>query len=186
MSPGCHAKVSEESTTTSAPSTVDANAARLRLNSPHPIARIDTRSGSVGSGPVGSGPVGSGSVGGVWRVISLVTAGSPLSARRGRVRPGPIFRLLSGASMKMSPDIHVGINPGFTRVRALLGAPIAGLTALSPLVGYSFSVTILILGSRTSFGIVYDPSALPGYGGTFVEAFDTHLGAMDSTRTVAP
>ena len=178
MSPGCHAKVSEESTTTtSASSTVEASAARLRLNGPHPIARIDTRSGAVGSGPVG----------GVWRVISPVTAGSPLSARRGRVRPGPIFRLLSGASMKkMSPDIHVGINPGFTRVRTVLGAPIAGLTALSPLVGYSFSVTILILGSRTSFGIVYDPAALPGYGGTFVEAFDTHLGAMDSARTVAP
>lgn len=101
--------------------------------------------------------------------------------------PWPIFRLLSGASMKkMSPDIHVGINPGFTRVRTVLGAPIAGLTALSPLVGYSFSVTILILGTRSSFGLVYDPAALPGYGETFVEAFDTHLGAMDSARTVAP
>lgn len=86
--------------------------------------------------------------------------------------PWPIFRILSGASMKkMSPDIHVGINPGFTRVRTVLGAPLADLTALSPLVGYSFSVTVLILGGRTSFGIVHDGDALPGYGARFIESF---------------
>lgn len=97
--------------------------------------------------------------------------------------PWPIFRLLSGASMKkMSPDIHVGIDPGFTRVRTVLGAPITGLTALSPLVGYSFSVTILILGTRTSFGIVYDGAALPGYGEKFIAAFDEFLGAVESTH----
>lgn len=90
--------------------------------------------------------------------------------------PWPIFRALSGASMsKMSPDIHIGINPGFTRVRTVLGAPIANLTALSPLAGYSFSVTILILGSSTSFGIVYDGAALPGYGERFTTAFDALL-----------
>ncbi|MFT4200456.1 wax ester/triacylglycerol synthase domain-containing protein [Gordonia sp. (in: high G+C Gram-positive bacteria)] len=90
--------------------------------------------------------------------------------------PWPIFRVLSGMSMnRMSPDIHVGINPGFTRVRTVLGAPIEDLTALSPLVGYSFSVTILILGTRTSFGIVYDGEALPGYGERFLTAFDELL-----------
>ncbi len=88
--------------------------------------------------------------------------------------PWPIFRVLSGASMnRMSPDIHVGINPGFTRVRTVLGAPIEDLTALSPLVGYSFSVTILILGGRTSFGIVSDAESLPGYG----ERFAARIGA---------
>jgi len=96
--------------------------------------------------------------------------------------PWPIFRLLSGMSMKrMSPDIHVGVNPGFTRVRTVLGAPIEDLTALSPLVGYSFSVTILILGTRTSFGVVYDGEALPGYGPRFVEAFDAVLSGASST-----
>ncbi|MFB9261393.1 wax ester/triacylglycerol synthase family O-acyltransferase [Dietzia aerolata] len=104
--------------------------------------------------------------------------------------PWPIFRLLSGASMKkMSPDIHVGINPGFTRVRTVLGAPMLGLTALSPLVGYSFSVTVLILGTRTSFGIVYDSEALPGYGATFVEAFNEFLQAdaePEDTATASP
>ncbi|QKT05895.1 diacylglycerol O-acyltransferase [Gordonia sp. X0973] len=90
--------------------------------------------------------------------------------------PWPIFRVLSGASMKkMSPDIHIGVNPGFTRVRTVLGAPINDLTALSPLVGYSFSVTILILGTRTSFGIVYDGQALPDYGEKFRAAFDAVL-----------
>ncbi len=90
--------------------------------------------------------------------------------------PWPIFRALSGASMKkMSPDIHIGINPGFTRVRTVLGAPLKDLTALSPLVGYSFSVTILILGTRTSFGIVYDAATLPGYGERFAAAFSALL-----------
>ncbi|GAA3036565.1 hypothetical protein GCM10010528_16570 [Gordonia defluvii] len=86
--------------------------------------------------------------------------------------PWPIFRILSGVSMnQMSPDAHVGINPGFTRVRTVLGVPIDDLTALSPLVGYSFSVTILVLGTRTSFGIVYDGGALPGYGERFLTTF---------------
>lgn len=94
--------------------------------------------------------------------------------------PWPIFRALSGMSMnRMSPDIHIGINPGFTRVRTVLGVPIDDLTALSPLVGYSFSVTILILGNRTSFGIVYDAAALPGYGERFLSAFDPLLAVVD-------
>lgn len=86
--------------------------------------------------------------------------------------PWPIFRALSQVSMgRMSPDIHVGVNPGFTRVRSVLGAPLTELTALSPLVGYSFSVTAVVLGTRTSFGIVYDAEALPGYGDRFVNTF---------------
>jgi diacylglycerol O-acyltransferase / wax synthase len=77
----------------------------------------------------------------------------------------------------MSPDIHIGINPGFSRLRSVLGKPITELTALSPLAGYSFSVTSLILGKRTSFGIVMDPAALPpGYAATFVEHLDRVLG----------
>ncbi|GAB08200.1 hypothetical protein GOARA_004_00400 [Gordonia araii NBRC 100433] len=99
--------------------------------------------------------------------------------------PWPIFRVLSGASMnRMSPDIHVGINPGFTRVRTVLGVPIDDLTALSPLVGYSFSVTILILGARTSFGIVYDGQSLPGYGERFLQSFDALL--TEATTKTSP
>ena len=87
--------------------------------------------------------------------------------------PWAEMREIVAASMdRMSPDIHIGINPGFTRVRSALGRKIAALTPLSPLVGYSFSVTCLILGGTTTFGIVADPAALPGYPARFIEAFD--------------
>ncbi|WP_067660783.1 wax ester/triacylglycerol synthase domain-containing protein [Nocardia harenae] len=91
--------------------------------------------------------------------------------------PWPVHRAITLASMgRMSPDIHIGINPGFSQVRAVLGTPIAALTPISPLVGYSFSVTGLILGGRTSFGIVTDPAALAdGYAATFAENFDRVL-----------
>ncbi|MFC3961875.1 wax ester/triacylglycerol synthase domain-containing protein [Nocardia jiangsuensis] len=91
--------------------------------------------------------------------------------------PWPVHRAIANASMRrMSPDIHIGINPGFSKVRAVLGNPIATLTPISPLVGYSFSVTSLILGGRTSFGIVTDPAALAdGYAATFAENFDRVL-----------
>lgn len=96
--------------------------------------------------------------------------------------PWPIFRAISAASMaRMSPDIHIGVNPGFSRVRSILGAPLANLTALSPLAGYSFSVTCLILGGQTSFGVVTDPEALPGYAETFVAEFGRTLTAAAST-----
>nr|WP_269781670.1 wax ester/triacylglycerol synthase domain-containing protein [Nocardia bovistercoris] len=87
--------------------------------------------------------------------------------------PWPVRRAIANASLaRMSPDIHIGINPGFSRVRSVLGASIVDLTPLSPLIGYSFSVTSLILGSRTSFGIVTDPAALPeGYATVFAERF---------------
>lgn len=96
--------------------------------------------------------------------------------------PWALRRVIGSAAMKhMSPDIHIGINPGFSQVRSVLGKPITELTALSPLAGYSFSVTSLILGKRTSFGIVTDPAALPsGYAGTFVEQFDRVLGEARS------
>ncbi|WP_206045669.1 wax ester/triacylglycerol synthase domain-containing protein [Nocardia mangyaensis] len=92
--------------------------------------------------------------------------------------PWALRRVIGSAAMKhMSPDIHIGINPGFSRLRSVLGKPITELSALSPLAGYSFSVTSLILGKRTSFGIVMDPAALPpGYADTFVEYFDQVLG----------
>lgn len=90
--------------------------------------------------------------------------------------PWPIQRAIVNASMAhMSPDIHIGVNPGFSRVRSVLGADIAGLTALSPLAGYSFSVTALILGTRTTFGIVTDAQALPGYATDFVSRFQQVL-----------
>ncbi|NKY55111.1 wax ester/triacylglycerol synthase domain-containing protein [Nocardia flavorosea] len=87
--------------------------------------------------------------------------------------PWVLRRITGGAAMKyMGPDIHVGINPGFSRARSVLGTPIVELSALSPLVGYSFSVTSLILGNRTSFGVVADPVSLPeGYADTFVKHF---------------
>ncbi|MGV9827670.1 wax ester/triacylglycerol synthase domain-containing protein [Gordonia sp. NPDC003429] len=95
--------------------------------------------------------------------------------------PWPLQRAAVNASMKkMSPDLHIGVNPGFSRVRSVLGAPIERLTALSPLAGYSFSVTSLVLGTRTTFGVVTDKQALPGYADTFVAALDKVLaGAAD-------
>ncbi|NEW58693.1 diacylglycerol O-acyltransferase, partial [Nocardia cyriacigeorgica] len=91
--------------------------------------------------------------------------------------PWAMQRVIAGAGMAhMSPDIHIGINPGFSRIRAVLGQRIAELTPLSPMAGYSLSVTALILGNKTSFGIVIDPAALPvGYTDTFVEHFDRVL-----------
>ncbi|WP_159922780.1 MULTISPECIES: wax ester/triacylglycerol synthase domain-containing protein [Nocardia] len=91
--------------------------------------------------------------------------------------PWAVQRAIAAAAMAhMSPDIHIGLNPGFSRIRAVLGKPIAELTPLSPLAGYSLSVTVLILGSKTSFGIVTDPTALAvGYADTFVEHFDRML-----------
>ncbi|MFT3716332.1 MAG: wax ester/triacylglycerol synthase family O-acyltransferase [Gordonia sp. (in: high G+C Gram-positive bacteria)] len=100
--------------------------------------------------------------------------------------PWPIFRVLSNASMRrMSPDVHIGINPGFTRVRTVLGTSIDDLIALSPLVGYSFSVTVLVLGTRTSFGVVVDGDRLDGYGARFADAFTRRLADADvSTEPV--
>lgn len=90
--------------------------------------------------------------------------------------PWPVMRAIVGASMsRMAPDIHIGVNPGFSRVRSVLGRRIVALTPLSPLGGYSFSVTSLILGDRTTFGIVTDPQALPGYAARFAAAFDKVL-----------
>ncbi|WP_280234078.1 wax ester/triacylglycerol synthase domain-containing protein [Nocardia cyriacigeorgica] len=91
--------------------------------------------------------------------------------------PWAMQRVIAGAGMAhMSPDIHIGVNPGFSRIRAVLGQTIAELTPLSPLAGYSLSVTALILGNKTSFGIVIDPAALPaGYADTFAEHFDRVL-----------
>ncbi len=93
-------------------------------------------------------------------------------AAAGPTPPWPVMRAIVGASMsRMGPDIHIGVNPGFTRVRSVLGRRITTLTPLSPLGGYSFSVTSLILGDRITFGVVTDPVALPGYASRFVEAF---------------
>ncbi|MGX1812104.1 wax ester/triacylglycerol synthase domain-containing protein [Nocardia sp. NPDC055321] len=91
--------------------------------------------------------------------------------------PWPVQRLIANAAMAhMSPDVHIGINPGFSRIREVLGKRITELTALSPLAGYSFSVTSLILGKNTSFGVVIDPAALPpGYAEKFVEHFERVL-----------
>ncbi|MFT4043887.1 MAG: wax ester/triacylglycerol synthase family O-acyltransferase, partial [Gordonia sp. (in: high G+C Gram-positive bacteria)] len=87
--------------------------------------------------------------------------------------PWPLQRAVVNASMAhMSPDVHIGINPGFTRIRSILGAQIEYLTPLSPLAGYSFSVTALVLGTRTTFGVVADATTLAGYADTFVAAFD--------------
>ncbi|MGJ0120141.1 wax ester/triacylglycerol synthase domain-containing protein [Williamsia sp. MIQD14] len=92
--------------------------------------------------------------------------------------PWPVMRAIVGASMsRMAPDIHIGVNPGFSRVRSVLGRRIVSLTPLSPLGGYSFSVTSLVLGDRTTFGIVTDPQALPGYAARFAAAFDELLTA---------
>ena len=85
-------------------------------------------------------------------------------------------RAIVNASMShMHPDIHIGINPGFSRVRSVLGRSIVTLTPLSPLAGYSLSVTALILGHTTTFGVVTDAQALPGYAERFVSALDEVL-----------
>ncbi|MGZ8178374.1 wax ester/triacylglycerol synthase domain-containing protein [Williamsia sp. SKLECPSW1] len=103
-------------------------------------------------------------------------------AAAGPTPPWPVMRAIVGASMsRMHPDIHIGINPGFSRVRSVLGRRITSLTPLSPLGGYSFSVTSLILGDRVSFGIVADAAALPGYASRFVEAFEGVLAEAGRT-----
>ncbi|WP_238421757.1 wax ester/triacylglycerol synthase family O-acyltransferase [Gordonia sp. 'Campus'] len=85
-------------------------------------------------------------------------------------------RAIVNASMShMHPDIHIGINPGFSRVRSVLGKSIVTLTPLSPLAGYSLSVTTLILGHTTTFGVVTDSQALPGYAERFVATLDEVL-----------
>lgn len=85
-------------------------------------------------------------------------------------------RAIVNASMShMHPDIHIGINPGFSRVRSVLGKSIVTLTPLSPLAGYSLSVTTLILGHTTTFGVVTDAQALPGYADRFVATLDEVL-----------
>ncbi|CAM3048915.1 wax ester/triacylglycerol synthase domain-containing protein [Skermania piniformis] len=91
--------------------------------------------------------------------------------------PWLVQRVVAGRAMRrLDPDIHVGINPGFATVRSVLGTEIVGLTALSPLVGYSFSVTCLVLGRHTSFGVVADPDAVGvGYAGNFAEKFTRAL-----------
>lgn len=98
--------------------------------------------------------------------------------------PWPLQRAIANASMaRMAPDIHIGINPGFSRIRAVLGKKITELTPISPLVGYSFSVTCLILGNRTSFGVVTDPAALSnGYADTFVETFGRVLAEASTSE----
>ena len=45
----------------------------------------------------------------------------------------------------------------------------------------TFSVTILILGTRTSFGIVYDGQSLAGYGERFLQSFDALLTEVRDT-----
>lgn len=93
-------------------------------------------------------------------------------AAAGPTPPWPVMRAIVGASMsRMSPDIHIGVNPGFSRMRSVLARRITTLTPLSPLGGYCFSVTSLILGDRTTFGVVTDPAALPGYASRFVDGF---------------
>ncbi|GAA4665038.1 wax ester/triacylglycerol synthase domain-containing protein [Gordonia humi] len=85
-------------------------------------------------------------------------------------------QIVASSMERMSPDVHIGINPGFTQVRSVLGRPITRLTAFSPLIGYSLSVTGLILGARTTLGVIADPDALPGYAARLVEVLGEVIG----------
>lgn len=98
--------------------------------------------------------------------------------------PWPLQRVITNASMaRMSPDIHIGINPGFSKVRFVLGKRVAELTPISPLVGYSFSVTSLVLGNTTSFGVVTDPAALSdGYAADFMRQFERVLNEASASE----
>ncbi|MFE3757741.1 wax ester/triacylglycerol synthase domain-containing protein [Nocardia tengchongensis] len=64
----------------------------------------------------------------------------------------------------LRPDLHIGVNPGYLRLRSTLGLAITGLHPLSPLFGNALSITCVLLGSHVHVGIVWDPQALGDHG----------------------
>ena len=88
----------------------------------------------------------------------------PAIAGRSRLLPWPAQRLASiGAMRLLHPDIILGVNPGFSSARSVFGNRISRVYPFSPLNYASIAISALRLGSLTSFGIVSDPVALPGY-----------------------
>ena len=88
----------------------------------------------------------------------------PAIAGQSRLLPWPAKRLASIGTMRLlHPDIVVGVNPGFSSARSVFGNRISRVYPFSPLTYTSMAISALVLGGVTSFGIVSDPAALPGY-----------------------
>ena len=88
----------------------------------------------------------------------------PAIARQSGFLPWSVQRLASIGTMRLlHPDIVVGVNPGFTSARSVFGNRISHVYPFSPLTYTSMAISALVLGDVTSFGIVADPAALPGY-----------------------
>jgi diacylglycerol O-acyltransferase len=88
----------------------------------------------------------------------------PAITQQSRLLPWPAQRLASIGTMRwLHPDIDVGVNPGFSSARSVFGNQISRVYPFSPLVYTSMAISVLLLGDATSFGIVSDPAALPGY-----------------------
>ena len=88
----------------------------------------------------------------------------PALAEQSRLLPWPAKRLGSIGTMRLlHPDIVVGINPGFTSARTVFGNRISRVYPFSTLTFSSMAISALVLGGVTTFGIVSDPAALPGY-----------------------
>jgi hypothetical protein len=68
------------------------------------------------------------------------------------------------------PAIHIGVVPGLMHPRSVLARKVTAVFGLSPLAVNSLSVTIVVLGDTTTFGIIADPDALPGYARRLAEA----------------
>jgi diacylglycerol O-acyltransferase / wax synthase len=88
----------------------------------------------------------------------------PAIAGQSRLLPWPAQRLASIGTMRLlHPDIIVGVNPGFSSARSVFGNRISRVYPFSTLNYTSMAISVLVLGGVTSFGIVSDPAALPGY-----------------------
>jgi diacylglycerol O-acyltransferase len=99
----------------------------------------------------------------------------------GQRLPWAVQRIVTKATMAvLNPEVHIGVNPSYSSIRSVWGHRIADIVPLSPLAGYSLSVTILLLGDRTTFGIVADGRALPGYAETFKRQLDQALSGRSS------
>ena len=88
----------------------------------------------------------------------------PAIAGQSRLLPWPAQRLASIGTMRLlRPDIILGVNPGFSSARSVFGNRISRVYPFSPLNYASMAISVLVLGGVTTFGIVSDPAALPGY-----------------------
>jgi diacylglycerol O-acyltransferase len=60
----------------------------------------------------------------------------------------------------MAPDLHLGINPSYVKLDAVLGRKLGSIYPLSPLLGNVLSLTCQIVAGSVYIGIVWDPDTL--------------------------